>query len=99
MLVADVQALTHELGAILVVAEHEHERPVGLDEPTQPTREHGPELDRQRARNVTGREVFDRADVDKNGAVGDQLAELRDADAVERRKRPVEAGSAPVHLG
>ena len=85
--VTDAQALAHELGAILVFAEHEHERPVGFDEPTQPTLEDGPELDRQRARNVTGREVFDRPDVDESGARRRRASRnCATLDAVERRE-------------
>ena len=87
--VADVQALAHEIGAILVVAEHEHERPVGLDEPAEPTREHGPQLDRQRARDVPGREVLDRADVDENARP------RRSARGTVRRRVRSSAGSVP----
>ena len=53
ILVPDVEALTDEVGAILVAVEHEHELAVGLDEPAEPAREHRSELDRQRARHMT----------------------------------------------
>jgi hypothetical protein len=37
--VADLVALAHQLGAVLVGTDHEHERRVPLDQPAQPRRE------------------------------------------------------------
>ena len=64
-------------------------------------REHGPQLDRQRAGNVTGREVFDRAARRREP----RRRAIAARNAVDGRARSsagsvaVEARAAPVHLG
>ena len=99
LFVADAETLPHELGAVLVVVEDEDERPVGVDEPAQPAREHGPQLDRQRARDVPGRERVDRTDVDDQRAPLEQVTHFVDVETRECRERRVEAGPSRFTSG
>src|SRR5438874_6002759 len=57
------EALAHDLVTILIVVGDEYNWPRRVDEPAQPRREHRPQLDRQRPRNMTGCVVIERARV------------------------------------
>ena len=71
LVVADVEALADDLGAVLVVAGDDHDRPVEVDDPAEPAGEHRSQRVGHRAGDVSGGELGDRAGVDHQRAGGD----------------------------
>jgi hypothetical protein len=92
-------ALAHELGAVLVPADHEHERLVPLDQPAQPRRELCPQRDRQHARDVTRSPSIDGSCVDHGCAAVTEPPEGIEAERGQTGLRdPKDRGPGPVHL-
>ena len=86
LLVADLQRLPDDLAGVLVGIGDDDQRGgrVG-DEPAQPGRERVAQRDGQRARDVPGGVVGDRAHVDDLAAVGQQRPDLRPGSAGRAR--------------
>ena len=61
MFLPDGEDLADQLIAVLMIVEHEHERPVELDQPAEPAGEDGPQHVRERALGVAGGERAERA--------------------------------------
>ena len=99
VVVPDLVALAHQLGAVLVGADDEQQRPLAVDEPPQPRCELVAQRDGQRPGNVACSPGGDRSGVEDLCAVLDMAVKRGQLERREGRLRHAQqVRSVTVHL-